>query len=216
MDLRGAGGCIRAGGDDAGESATCDDDCTGVMCGDGVANATAGEACDASEALSSSCINTYQDSGVAEHVPHCLSSNIADQLVPNCPTGGTAKSENYGNAAGGMVNSAQMNGNHGGGANNLEHSAVSPTGPLMEQRASTAMSHNERTRPKKVACLRNVRILPIPQIHGLEPSSQPRAWLDVVASANTSSEQKNEAMEEILLLAKDKRRAKIFFSSRMS
>lgn len=58
--------------------------------------------------------------------------------------------------------------------------------------------------------MRNVRILPIAQIHGLEPSSQPRAWLDIVASANTSNEQKNEAMEEILLLAKDKRRAKIF------
>ena len=168
------------------------------------------KACDASEAMTSSCINTYQDSGVAEHVPHCISSNIADQLVPNCPTGGTAKSETYGNSAGGMANSAQVNGAHGGSATNVETSSASPTGPLMEQKASSSMPHNERTRPKKVACLRNVRILPIPQIHGLEPSSQPRAWLDVVASANTSSEQKNEAMEEILLLAKDKRRAKIF------
>mmetsp|Transcript_1350 Transcript_1350/g.3446 ORF Transcript_1350/g.3446 Transcript_1350/m.3446 type:complete len:204 (+) Transcript_1350:1-612(+) len=65
-------------------------------------------------------------------------------------------------------------------------------------------------RNKKVACLRNVRILPIAQIHGLDPSSQSRAWLDVVASANTSNDQKNEAMEEILLSAKDKRRAKVF------
>merc|ERR1711937_776457 len=57
------------------------------------------KACDASEKVSSSCINTYQDSGVADHVPHCLSSNVTDQLVKNCPTGMTAKSENFGNAS---------------------------------------------------------------------------------------------------------------------
>lgn len=39
--------------------------------------------------------------------------------------------------------------------------------------------------------------------------AQPRAWLGVVASANTSWDEKNEAMEEILILAKDKRRARI-------
>jgi hypothetical protein len=55
-----------------------------------------------------------------------------------------------------------------------------------------------------------VRILPAGQIHGLDPATQPRAWLDVVASANTTDEEKNEAMEEILILAKDKRRARIF------
>lgn len=168
------------------------------------------KACDASEVMSSSCINTYQDSGVAEHVPHCISSNIADQLVPSGPTGGTVKSENFGNAGGGTVNSAQINGILAGGGNNPEHSSTSPTGPLVDQKAPSSMTHNERMRPKKVACLRNVRILPIAQIHGLEPSSQPRAWLDVVASANTSNDQKTEAMEEILLLAKDKRRARIF------
>lgn len=32
--------------DDAGESATCDIDCTGVSCGDGYTNITAGEECD--------------------------------------------------------------------------------------------------------------------------------------------------------------------------
>ncbi len=168
------------------------------------------KACDASEAMSSSCINTYQDSGVAEHVPHCISSNIADQLVPNCPTGGTSKSEGVYNAAKGTAKSVQANGAHHGSTKNSEHPSNTPTGPLMEQKAPSTMSHNERIRVKKVACLRNVRILPIAQIHGLEPSSQPRAWLDVVASANTTNEQKNEAMEEILLLAKDKRRAKIF------
>jgi len=34
--------------DDAGESSTCDADCTAVVCGDGVTNTSAGETCDAS------------------------------------------------------------------------------------------------------------------------------------------------------------------------
>lgn len=55
-----------------------------------------------------------------------------------------------------------------------------------------------------------VRITPVAQIHGLDPASQPRAWLDVMASADTSEDEKNEAMEEILILAKDKSRARIF------
>jgi len=175
------------------------------------------KACDASEAMTSSCLTTYEDYGVAEHVPQCLSSNIADQLVPSCPTGQTAKSgENFRSTTGASVNAAQMNGLHaGGGANHHHpekhhHPSASPTGPMMEQQKAAPMSHNERMRNKKVACLRNARILPISQIHGLDPGSQPRAWLDVLASANTSNDQKNEAMEEILLLAKDKRRARIF------
>jgi hypothetical protein len=98
---------------------------------------------------------------------------------------------------------------------------------------------SSRMRNKKVACLRNgkycmfqrilpveldalfltlsfhrlphlVRIVPLGQIHGLDPGAQPRAWVDVMASANTSDDEKNEAMEEILILAKDKRRARIF------
>ena len=55
-----------------------------------------------------------------------------------------------------------------------------------------------------------VRIVPVGQIHGLDPGAQPRAWVDVMASAITSEDEKNEAMEEILILAKDKRRARKF------
>ena len=54
-----------------------------------------------------------------------------------------------------------------------------------------------------------MRILPPGRIYGLNPVAQPRAWLDVVASANTSRDEKDEAMEEILILAKDKQRARI-------
>ena len=46
--------------------------------------------------------------------------------------------------------------------------------------------------------------MPLSQIHSLRPSLQPRAWLDVMASAHTTRDDKNEAMQEILILAKDK------------
>ena len=48
------------------------------------------------------------------------------------------------------------------------------------------------------------RVVPLSQIHSLRPSLQPRAWLDVMASAGTTRDDKNEAMQEILILAKDK------------
>lgn len=59
-------------------------------------------------------------------------------------------------------------------------------------------------------CLEIVRIVPVSQIHGLDPTFQPRAWLEVLASADTSYDEKAEAMEEILILAKDKQRARVF------
>jgi hypothetical protein len=54
-----------------------------------------------------------------------------------------------------------------------------------------------------------VRITPVDQIHGLAPNLQPRAWLEVLASANTTPDEKSEAMEEVLIVAKDKRHARI-------
>ncbi len=48
------------------------------------------------------------------------------------------------------------------------------------------------------------------QIHALDPNAQPKAWLDVLACASTTDDEKLEAMEEILILAKDKRRARVF------
>lgn len=52
--------------------------------------------------------------------------------------------------------------------------------------------------------------MPIHQIHALDPAMQPRAWLDILASVDTSHDEKMEAMEEIIILAKDKQRARIF------
>jgi hypothetical protein len=54
------------------------------------------------------------------------------------------------------------------------------------------------------------KTIPVAQIYSLDPAKQPSAWLDVLASANTSHDEKMEATEEVLILAKDKQRARIF------
>ncbi|KAG7368468.1 hypothetical protein IV203_031211 [Nitzschia inconspicua] len=163
------------------------------------------KAIEASEKVSSNCITTYKDSGVADHLPHCLSGADGDDKDID-----STRSENLCNAGGIVEATSAAKRSHKNPHTN-QASDVN-AGPQVEQlpTAQTKPHHNDRLRNKKVACLRNVRIMPASQIHGLEPSAQPRAWLDIVASANTSNGQKNEAMEEILLLAKDKRRAKIF------
>jgi len=57
--------------DDGGESATCDVDCTAAMCGDGVANATAGEECDDGNVVSddgcdATCILEFCGDGIIQ------------------------------------------------------------------------------------------------------------------------------------------------------
>jgi hypothetical protein len=75
--------------------------------------------------------------------------------------------------------------------------------PSQTRDSNTMLSSEEDGMPR-VACCRKGRVVPLAQIHSLRPSLQPRAWLDVMASAHTTREEKNEAMEEILILAKDK------------
>jgi hypothetical protein len=88
-------------------------------------------------------------------------------------------------------------------------SKTSPNGQsngANESVADDSCSENQipMRRRRKVACLRKGRIVPIGQIHSLEPSRQPKAWLDIMASANTSREEKDEAMEELSIFIKDK------------
>jgi len=64
------------------------------------------------------------------------------------------------------------------------------------------------TRQVAPACHRMDRITPVNQIHSLEPSLHPRLWLEVMANARTTLDEKNEAMEEILILAKDRLNAR--------
>jgi len=67
--------------------------------------------------------------------------------------------------------------------------------------------HPSRARQRRrltPACRRMGRITPVRQIHSLDPALHPLAWLDVMACDWTTRDEKNEAMEEILLLAKNK------------
>lgn len=160
------------------------------------------KAVDATESLSNSCAATYEESGVAEHLPPCLALPSADNAVAKDQE--STKSEKR--KPGRVADESMM------ASKGVQKTVGPPPTPSHEtaQPRMEAVSILDRPRNKRVACLRNVRILPPGQIHGLDPSAQPKAWLDVVASANTSEEEKAEAMEEILILAKDKRRARIF------
>ena len=74
-----------------------------------------------------------------------------------------------------------------------------------ESGAEDSGSENQMPkRRRKVACMRKGRIVPLGEIHSLEPARQPKAWLDVMASANTSRDEKDEAMEELSIFIKDK------------
>lgn len=46
-------------------------------------------------------------------------------------------------------------------------------------------------------------------IHALSPVLQPKAWLDVLSSAEATHDDRVEAMEEVMILAKDKVRARV-------
>lgn len=55
-------------------------------------------------------------------------------------------------------------------------------------------------------------MIPIAQIYRLNPTSQPRAWLDLLASAETTTSDKIEATEEVIILSKDKQMSRFFVS----
>mmetsp|Transcript_7933 Transcript_7933/g.11975 ORF Transcript_7933/g.11975 Transcript_7933/m.11975 type:complete len:1052 (+) Transcript_7933:167-3322(+) len=76
--------------------------------------------------------------------------------------------------------------------------------PNKSEQHQTHPSRARQIRRLTPACRRMGRITPVGQIHSLDPALHPRAWLDVMACDWTTRDEKNEAMEEILLLAKDK------------
>jgi hypothetical protein len=193
----------------------------------------------ASEVLSTSCATTYKDSGIADHIPAEMSKFCAvseDDVDPVNTIAPDIKSQDSE-----AVRLDQVTGTCGGG---VVGSSDLPKLKNHDARKPASPSQSRSMRSKKVACLRHgmscsssvlsvsgfrtdhfklfaarcviVRIVPVYQIHGLDPSSQPRAWLDVLASADTSNDEKTEAMEEILILAKDKQRARIFLEVGLS
>jgi len=94
---------------------------------------------------------------------------------------------------GGVGGNNEKGGRSGGGVGGGDHHGGTGLGEGKEDGAG-----------RRVACGRKGRVVPLSQIHSLRPSLQPRAWLDVMASAHTTRDDKNEAMQEILILAKDK------------
>lgn len=154
-------------------------------------------ALNASEAMSNSCANSYRDSGVADHMP---------AEINRCCAALEAPVSNLENQSNDLIqeNNKQSSDNSpsaidGSKAKEIKGNAVS--------KAANGRAKDGR---KRVACMRENVIIPVNEIYALEPTEQPRAWLDVLASAKTSHDEKSEAMEEIKILAKDKQRARIF------
>jgi len=149
----------------------------------------------ASEVLSSSCAAGCHDLGVADHLP----SDVKEFFENPDPKKKKGKDD-----------ASVMNGVGTGVERSLDVNGPSPGGNEGRKPPKLMNQSPSKTGKRRAACFRNSRIVPVDQIYSLEPSLQPRAWLDVMASANTSQDQKNEGMEEILILAKDKRHARFF------
>lgn len=152
----------------------------------------------ATEKLSNSCATTYKDSGISDHVPPevqtcCSGLTLLDK--DEREKGGkhpdttvtSAIGEDKGESSGTLLNNRDFRNNF-----------------------SPANLGRVRDKRGKVACLREGKYVPIHQIHALDPGMQPRAWLDILASVETTHDEKMEAIEEIIILAKDKQRARIF------
>ena len=77
-------------------------------------------------------------------------------------------------------------------------------GSSVQLRSDFNLEFSPRLPPPSSSNEMKGRVVPLSQIHSLRPSLQPRAFLDVMASAHTTRDDKNEAMQEILILAKDK------------
>lgn len=148
-------------------------------------------ALNASEALSNSCATSCNTSGVGNQFPSEMKQCFTQEDVQTNDDHHSVSRSTIELLDGG-ANSSFSAGNGGFTADG--NGLVSPV---------------VSGRNRRVACLRDVRITPVDQIHGLQPQKQPRAWLDVLASANTTTDEKSEAMEEIKILSRDKRHARM-------
>mmetsp|Transcript_15790 Transcript_15790/g.34181 ORF Transcript_15790/g.34181 Transcript_15790/m.34181 type:complete len:1143 (-) Transcript_15790:99-3527(-) len=174
----------------------------------------------AADAMGTSCATACAESGVAEKIDPKLAKFCADgaqngcgativdsDLINNNPCAhtegavdGKAGADETG--AGAIGATREAGSRHGAAISDGQHGGINT--------ASGDESGNGEQLPKrrrKVACMRKGRIIPVGQIHSLEPSRQPRAWLDVMASINTTRDEKDEAMEELMILIKDKNTA---------
>jgi len=192
----------------------------------------------ASDAMSVSCATMCRQTGVAEHIPpevaRCYDPEVAKEFEESKKSGGSSGDGTNGTGAGGTGtgtgipgggvsynasmhdNENPNNGKNNKGQDDKNHDKQSHTSGAGNNIVNNAMrglmpdNHgNKAPLSRGAMCLRDVRIIPVSQIYGLQPSQQPRAWLDVMASAHTSMDEKNEAMEEICIIAKDKNNAAV-------
>lgn len=171
-------------------------------------------ALDVSENMGKSCAKFY-DKETGKDNPDALGD--ANEIMDRCCSIGNEEQEDgtAGErhvdlplspiASGGQHGVKVMVGDTFGEKNSPSHS--------MSENRDNLMPENVNTRA--AACGRVGRVVPLGQIHSLRPSLQPRAWLDVMASAYTTRDDKNEAMQEILILAKDKDISRWFLEVRL-
>lgn len=168
-------------------------------------------ALDLSESVGKSCASMYEKK-TGKDPKDALGDLVPDEIMDRCCSLGKEDEKD------GMISL------DGGGTVDLppspivsggQHRARSTTGETFgdelgfSQSLSTMGEKRDIMVPdnaniRRAACGRVGRVVPLGQIHSLRPSLQPRAWLDVMASAYTTRDDKNEAMQEILILAKDK------------
>ena len=184
----------------------------------------------ANEVVSSSCAAACGQSGTGEAGAATMDTeNLANHhpSQPYPPHVTTTGAERY--HARGYPSPPHI---HTQGVHGIGITSVHPSSPSGHARSPEAILANNlppnanqsftgNVRPNMAnrrlvpACRRMGRITPVNQIHSLDPSLHPRAWLDVMASAWTSREEKNEAMEEILILAKDKGHSRMLLEVRI-
>jgi hypothetical protein len=164
-------------------------------------------ALEASDTLSNTCLASYKDSGISEHVPVEMETCCASLAGMD---GGVLPGKKKRRKTNGDPDEDSMVQEDDEEQDLDEHGNVVPS---QERRKGTTPTHHNswlREKKEKVSCLRKGKIIPLAQIHALDPALQPRAWLDVLASADTSLEEKIEATEEVLILAKDKQKSRVF------
>eukprot|EP00985_Skeletonema_marinoi_P006738 scaffold2933_cov176-Skeletonema_marinoi.AAC.3 len=166
-------------------------------------------ALDISESVGKSCARMYEKE-TGQDPSEALGKVVPDEIMDRCCSLGKEDQQNEGMSldGGGTVDLPPSPIPSG-----VQHAAKSMTGDAFGD-DYTSPSHSigekrdimvpDNVNTRRAACGRVGRVVPLGQIHSLRPSLQPRAWLDVMASAYTTRDDKNEAMQEILILAKDK------------
>lgn len=157
-----------------------------------------------SEKLSNSCAVACNESGVADQIPMDLKQCFTPPEAADEAAGasvvqqaeGADKGSGTKGGALGVMTKKPLN------AGASDKKLISPSHGSF---GNGSFGAGNKRRP---AVLRHGRVTPLDQIYALQPAMQPRAWLDVMASAETTMDEKSEAMEEILILAKDKRHAR--------